>query len=169
MDFWKLSVCSMAFAATLCACGSTDDTTTIADSFEALSAGAASRFRAHLTGDAEVADVDTRATGQALLAVTDDGELIYRIIVSNMDDVILAHIHCAPEGENGPIGVTLFMGGPVSVNGILIEATADAPDPGNTCGWVDMNDVVDAILAGEAYVNVHTQEFPSGEIRGQLR
>ena len=29
-------------------------------------------------------------------------------------------------------------------------------------------DVADAIKAGNAYVNVHTVAFPSGEVRGQI-
>ena len=40
--------------------------------------------------------------------------------------------------------------------------------PGNACGWEDLDDVVDALDSGDAYVNVHTEGFPSGELRGQI-
>jgi hypothetical protein len=53
-----------------------------------------------------------------------------------------------------------------------------APDPGNGCGWIDLDDVVTALESGDTYVNVHTNDgveppntgpgdFPGGEIRGQ--
>jgi hypothetical protein len=31
-----------------------------------------------------------------------------------------------------------------------------------------MEDAMQAILNGNSYVNIHTQQFPAGEIRGQL-
>jgi hypothetical protein len=70
---------------------------------------------------------------------------------------------------NGPVGVTLFEGGPVSPNGVLAAGTITAPDPENPCGWEDLADVRRAIRNGYAYVNVHTLAHPPGEIRGQLR
>jgi hypothetical protein len=126
------------------------------------------RFFAHLKGRNEVPPVDTRAQGQVLLKVDEEG-LHYTLIVANIEDVVAAHIHCGEAGVNGPVGVTLFGGSPVSSNGILAQGTIDAPDAGNACGWTDIEDVVSAILNGEAYVNVHTLGNPSGEIRGQLR
>ena len=136
----------------------------------ALAAGhTPQNFRAHLTGDQEVPAVDTRAQGQAILSF--DGslsELHYKLIVANIDDVVASHIHCAPAGANGPVGVTLFSGGPTSDSGVLAQATVDGPDAGNGCGWSDLGDVHAAVIAGEAYVNVHTLAHPPGEIRGQI-
>ena len=31
-----------------------------------------------------------------------------------------------------------------------------------------MEDAIQAIVNGNSYVNIHTQTFPAGEIRGQL-
>ena len=31
-----------------------------------------------------------------------------------------------------------------------------------------MADAIQAIVGGNAYVNIHTSQFPAGEIRGQL-
>lgn len=126
-------------------------------------------FRAHLSGDEEVPPVDTDARGQAIFQFSGNaGELKYKLIVANIENVVAAHIHCGAPGVNGPVGVTLFTGGPTSDDGVLAEDTVTSPDDGNGCGWETLDDVVDAIESGEAYVNVHTVANPPGEIRGQV-
>ena len=126
-------------------------------------------YTANLKGRHEVPPVDTNAQGEAIVRFNRDGSsLHYRLIVANIDDVVAAHIHCGEQGVNGPVGVTLFSGGPVSPDGILAEATVHAPDEGNACGWTDIEDVRSAVESGGAYVNVHTIAHPPGEIRGQL-
>lgn len=80
--------------------------------------------------------------------------------------VVAGHIHCAAAGANGFVGVTLIhetMGDDGKVKGSFT-----APDAGNTCGWTSLNDVLAAMVTGNAYVNVHTANFPAGEIRGQV-
>ena len=129
----------------------------------------AKNWQAHLDGDAEVPPVETNAQGQAKLQFSSEASQIeFSLIVANIDDVVAAHIHCAPEGVNGPVGVTLFSGGPVSPNGTLAEGTITAPDAGNGCNWMDIDDILTALDNGYGYVNVHTLAHPSGEIRGQL-
>ncbi|HYZ98779.1 MAG TPA: CHRD domain-containing protein [Acidimicrobiales bacterium] len=134
----------------------------------ALPASAGDNFVAPMSGDEENPAVDTQATGVATIKFRDDG-LVFKVNVANIDDVFAAHIHCGAVGVNGPIGVTLFMGDPASVNGTLASGVATAPDAGNDCGWADLGDVLAAIESGDAYVNVHTLANTGGEIRGQVR
>ena len=42
-------------------------------------------------------------------------------------------------------------------------ATDQGISPGN------LRQVIRAVLSGETYVNVHSQRFPAGEIRGQVK
>jgi hypothetical protein len=122
-----------------------------------------------LLGEDEVPPVQTEARGVAIIRGSLDGEsLHFRLLVARIDDVVAAHIHCGEEGENGAVGVTLFSGGPVTVTGLLDTGTVLEPDANNLCGWEDVGDVLDAINDGDAYVNVHTLDVASGEIRGQL-
>ena len=131
--------------------------------------GEAEQFAASLTGDAEVPPVETDATGAATLTLDETGEaLAYEVTAEGIEGVVAAHVHCAPEGANGPVGVTLYDGDPVTPDGTLTEGVVTAPDADNGCDWETLADVVAAIRDGEAYVNVHTEANPSGEIRGQL-
>jgi hypothetical protein len=64
-----------------------------------------------------------------------------------------AHVHLAKLGRPGPVAISLC--GPCR-SGVRGTARAKAS-------------VVTALLAGRAYVNVHTARNPGGEIRGQIR
>ena len=149
----------------------------------ASSATAGESFVATLSGDDEVPARATPATGVAKFKLREDGTvLLYKINVENIENVVAAHIHCAPAGVNGPVGVTLFGGAPGGgpVSGTLAEGTITTADPGNACGWTDLASILAAINGGATYVNVHTNDgvaptntgpgdFPGGEIRGQVR
>ena len=130
---------------------------------------AARKFTTHLSGDEEVPPVETQAQGQASFSFDRDAAALdFRLIVANTDDVVAAHIHCGGVGVNGPVGITLFTGGPTSINGVLASGTAAAPDSANACGWDSLSDVRTAMRNGLTYVNVHTLANPGGEIRGQI-
>jgi hypothetical protein len=160
----------IALSTLFCVSCGLGDEPAVAESETLTQAGERSmRFQANLSGEDEVPAVDTTARGEVLVEVTSGDELPYRLVVANIVDVVAAHIHCGAAGATGPVGVTLFMGGPVSTNGTLIQATATAPDDDNACGWAELAAVSDAALEGDAYVNVHTLAHPAGEIRGQLR
>ncbi|MCI0395999.1 MAG: CHRD domain-containing protein [Chloroflexi bacterium] len=138
----------------------------------AAASAAPLNFQAHLSGDDEVPAVDTDATGHVVFQLNSDGTALdFRLIVANLDNPVAAHIHCAPVGVNGPVGVLLFSTPTTgTVNGILAEGTITAPNTGNACGWTDLAAVVAALESGNAYVNVHTSPaHPGGEIRGQVR
>ena len=62
-------------------------------------------------------------------------KLRYTLDVSNLTDAVVSHIHCAPVGEVGPAGVTLFQTAPTTLNGTIAHGPILAPDPGNACGW----------------------------------
>ena len=140
-------------------------------------------FSVHLSGDDEVPPRDTNAQGQVIFHISKDGtELEYKLIVANIDNVVAAHIHCGAPGVAAPVGVTLLHMAPVSgrFDGILAEGTITSPDAGNACGWTDLNAVIAAMMSGNTYVNVHTNDgvappntgpgdFPGGEIRGQIK
>ena len=104
-----------------------------------------------LSGAQEVgAAGDPDGTGTATLTLdTTLNTIAWTIVVANLDTVILDHIHQAPAGVNG--GVVIDFGGLLSGSG-LVDADVSAV-VANPTGY---------------YVNVHTNVFPGGAIRGQI-
>ena len=132
-----------------------------------------SAFDARLSGENEVPAVSTEGSGYVVVEVAEDGASIdYRLYATGMADVTMAHIHVGAEGENGPPVVFLF--GPedpgVMADGLLASGTIEEADLIEEPGVFDgtMSQLIALIEAGEAYVNVHTETNPAGEIRGQL-
>lgn len=142
----------------------------------ALSQGPHENFRTHLSGDEEVEPVDTRAQGQAIFRLSADGEsLDYKLIVANIENVMMAHIHLAPAGENGGVVVWLYPDSPPPqliegrTQGVLAEGTITADDLVGDLAGEDLDVLLEEMRTGGAYVNVHTTQNPGGEVRGQIR
>ncbi len=147
----------------------------VAGAAPALSRGPDSNFRTHLSGDNEVPAVDTQAQGQAIFKLSADGtELHYKLIVANIEDVEMAHIHMAPAGTNGGVVVWLYPASPPPqliegrFNGVLAEGVITADNLVGALAGQSLGDLVDAMKAGNTYVNVHTTANPGGEVRGQI-
>lgn len=127
------------------------------------------KFIAELTGKEEVPPNESPSSGFAWVKITND-EIRYEVNVTDMDKVNAAHIHLAEAGKNGPVVLTLFMGGPTEqVNGTVGEANVTASNLEGPMKGKDVMDLVTAMKNGTTYVNVHTTDFPNGEIRGQLK
>ena len=139
-------------------------------------AGSKRTFTASLTGGAEVPAVSTLAQGKAIFKLSQDGQSIsFRLVVANIENVTQAHIHLAPAGANGPVVVWLYPGGPPAqlipgrFDGILAEGTLTAADLVGSLAGGTLKDLLENMASGNAYVNVHTSQFPGGEVRGQIR
>jgi hypothetical protein len=133
-------------------------------------------FVAPLSGAEEVPPVDTRARGLAKFQLSKDGsEIHYKLIVANIENVTQAHIHLAPAGVNGPVVVWLYPVAPPAqlipgrFNGVLAEGTITEANLVGLLADKTLSDLVDEMRAGNTYVNVHTSQFPPGEVRGQIR
>lgn len=123
--------------------------------FLLLSASASGQsFVATLSGANEVPPADPDGTGTA--SITFVGTTVnYTIIVNNITPPIMQHIHVGAAGVNGPIVINLP--GTWVGNTLVGSTTSDLA-------------TINAIIANPAgyYVNVHTNDFPGGAVRGQL-
>jgi CHRD domain len=125
------------------------------------------KFIAELTGAQErPTPVQTEGEGEAKFE-SDGTSVAFELKWQDLSSpAFAAHIHCGGPEETGPVGVTLFAG-TMGAEG-EVQGSFTAPDPGNACGWQDLADVLGAMATGRAYVNVHSTQFPGGEIRGQV-
>ena len=139
----------------------------------AVFAGVASatprNFGAHMTTDAHE-EPDTNAVGQVTFQLRNN-KLSFRLIVANIQDVTMGHIHL--EDVGGPVSVWLHDFETASpsliegrVNGVVATGTITDEEVGGPIDTVA--DLVDEIDNENAYVNVHTEAFPGGEIGGQI-
>jgi hypothetical protein len=143
-----------------------------------------------LSGDEEAPTVRiTGAHGSANVRLAKDGQSIDFVLeVNDIRNVTMAHIHMQAKGVAGPIVVWFFPsvtstaplpGGGGEHEGLLAKGTFTAADLRGPLAGHPLSDLIAAIVAGNTYVNVHTDDgvappntgpgdFPGGEIRGQL-
>jgi hypothetical protein len=135
--------------------------------------------RTVLSAAQEVAVVNTTTTGAVRLifdaALT---EIRYALTVNNGISVVAAHLHCARAGADGPVAVTLFSANPsVDADGVLqLGVITNADVSTVTCAVNDMVNVTvnniaslfQAAKDGLIYANVHSENNPSGVVRGQV-
>src|SRR5690606_37441478 len=101
------------------------------------------------------------------------GETLYvQVVASKLEGgaTTAAHIHISAEpGENGPAIVTLCGNGPGPAQSACNNPGVLASGTRNLADFSTSADVLlTAISENRAYVNVHSTQFPAGEIRGQL-
>ena len=130
-------------------------------------------FEADLDGDQEVPAVVTDTTGEAEVEFDDAlTQVEFELEVENGKKVTQSHIHLGECGENGPVVAFLFKSANfpdgIDVDGDLAEDTLTASDLIGPLAGKQISDLAQEIQSGNAYVNVHTEANPPGEVRGQL-
>jgi hypothetical protein len=110
-------------------------------------------MKVSLTGGEEVPAVTTAAKGAGSFRVAEDGTVTGSVTTEGMQGT-MAHIHQASKGQNGPVIVPLTKSGD----------TYSVPE-GKKLTAAQM----DALKAGNLYVNVHSDKNKGGEIRAQLQ
>ena len=135
-----------------------------------------------LSGFQESPPVTTAAFGEATLIYDDSTQtfdldlIVFGIELGDLMGVgpnsSPAHIHLAPPNMNGSIVIDIGFMSSFFQDDIAggIRLIIDDGMFGGTQGGVtsDPNTNEAALYAGNLYVNVHTQSFPSGEVRGQI-
>ena len=143
---------------------------------------------ARLAGFQEVPVVSTTGKGEFKGKInTQTGEISYEFSYADLQsEVRQAHIHLGQRSVNGGIMVWLCQSAanpaPVAVtattplctspggtfSGTITAASVVGPGAAQQLGAGEFDELVAALRAGVAYVNVHTVTSPGGEIRGQV-
>lgn len=138
-----------------------------------------------LKGYEEVPAVSSTGTGRFKAKIDKaSNALHYEISYSGLEgEVRQSHIHIGQRSVNGGItlwpcqtaqnpsptpATTPFCPQSGTVSGVLTAADVIGPT-GQGIAAGEFAEVLAAVRAGAAYVNVHSTKHPGGEIRGQLR
>ncbi len=127
------------------------------------------KFTAHLFGDQQVPPVQTNASGMAWFKPMQDN-VWFNITITDIQGITMAHIHSGKQGENGPPLVPLYKSDTPSgpIVGLLAKGNITADTFQGPMVDKPISNLITAMQNGEAYVNIHTQKHPDGEIRGQI-
>lgn len=129
------------------------------------------KLTTELSGVNEVPPTNSSATGLAEFDIMGTDSIRYHVNASNIQDVTAGHLHGGLEGENGPIIVQLFSYdtpmNQVSESGIITEGNSSFQGA-TTTSEQQLKDFMDSMRTGQIYVNIHTEQNPDGEIRGQI-
>jgi hypothetical protein len=114
-------------------------------------AAAQTLFRASLDGTEETPPNASTATAWSTFVLNPDNTITYFVNNQGLSG-IAAHIHEGAPGVSGPI-IFPLMGGPDIYSGTTVALTPTE---------------VTKLRTNQYYVNVHTNAFQAGEIRGQI-
>jgi len=147
---------SIGFCVVFAACGDDDDFNDVV-------------MVVALSGDQEVPPVVTAGSGVSEIIIDEVAmEITVATTVDGIpaDQLLMAHFHVAPSGENGPV-VAFLLASPPPAPEFSSLVVPDDIIPNAEVGVEDFDDLVEAIRAGDVYINIHTPANPGGEIRGQ--
>lgn len=107
-------------------------------------------FSFEASGDQEVPPTDSTATGNCDANLSDLATSVFVQCTHNVDELTDIHLHAAPPGVDGP-------------------AIFNFPETNPFSGDVPLTPrLVADFAAGFLYVNIHSTDYDTGEIRGQL-
>lgn len=125
-------------------------------------------------GETPAPGINTGAFGSATVVVDLGARtLTYSVSVYNLPSgVIASHIHAGAAGTAGPVVVNfsppLTASNDFGYSGTVKDSEFVISGGTSNIGIRSADDTFQAVLGGNAYVNVHSQANPGGEIRGQL-
>jgi hypothetical protein len=110
-------------------------------------------IKVNLTGAEEVPPLNVPGSGSGSYRVTEDGTITGSVTTKDVQGT-MAHIHRGAKGTNGPVIV------PLDKNGDTYTVPA---------GRKLTPQQLEELKKGNLYVNVHTNRYKGGEVRGQIQ
>jgi hypothetical protein len=127
-------------------------------------------FIVPLTGAAErPAARVTSATGVAVLQVVDENTLSFAVTATGLTAAIAGHFHLGDPTVAGGIMYGFYNNAAgTDFNGTQVAAGIITRTGGGFNAPYTFDSLLIRARAGTAYANLHTKQYPGGEIRGQL-
>lgn len=135
------------------------------------------RFSASLSGANEVPPINTAGTANFEMTIQPSG-ITFSLTFSDLSaPPEAAHTHFAPSKVNGGVLIWLCGGGgqpacPATTEGTITGTITAANVTGIAAQGIapgDLDSALEAVRDGLSYANMHNDNFPPGEIRGQIR
>jgi len=129
---------------------------------------------AQLNDDQTVPRVQSRASGRAGYTLKPDA-VSFTHVFRRLKNIRMAHLHLGARGETGPVVANLLPADfdPTNRRQVrklsrVLSGFITADDLVGPLAGQSIASLADAIQSGNIYVNIHTEQNPSGEIRGQV-
>ena len=131
------------------------------------------KYVAELRSTNEVPATASSAVGRVVLLVSRDGSYAeYSVEQGGLTGGIRGgHFHRGAAGVNGPVILSFFFNSDGSANNGPTPGTTDLEinkQIGRTITKAQLDIILADMRAGNLYANIHTPNFPGGEIRGQM-
>ena len=128
-----------------------------------VSAQEGQEFVAVLTPKEVIPTINSQATGIAEFTVVGD-VIKYTVNASGIHGATTSHIHMGTKGTNGMDLATLFDYSPSDK-----DKVAESGELTKESGLFEyVTDLTTPMMDGDLYVDIHTTQYPDGEIRGQI-
>ena len=132
---------------------------------------------AEMRGANEVPAINSNATASFSASIHEDGSITFTETFQNLtSNAIFSHIHFGKDHVAGGVMIFLCGGGgqpacPAATSGTFSGSITPANVTGPTAQGVTAGDLASALRAirqDAGYVNLHSVNFPGGEVRGQV-
>jgi hypothetical protein len=130
-------------------------------------------YRSVMIGLSQVPPVASVGRGLASFLVTEDSATLYYSlqVLDVSSPISAAHIHLGHAAQNGEVVANLCGtgGAPAcATQGVIATGTITSSNLVGPLAGHPLGDLILAMSSGGTYTNVHTSNFPDGEIRGQV-
>jgi hypothetical protein len=130
-------------------------------------------YHSVLIGLNQVPPVASVGRGLASYLITEDSATLYYTldVLDVSSPITAAHIHLGGAGQNGEVVANLCGAGNTPAcapAGVIATGTITAGSLVGPLAGHPLGDLIKAMSTRTAYTNVHTANFPNGEIRGQV-
>lgn len=122
-------------------------------------------FTASLSGDHEVPPNNSTGKGFASLKPMGD-EISYKVNSSGLNNVTTIHIHGGKSADYGREVIATLQAEKKPINGVVGHGNITTYDLMGNLSGASTSDLVKEVQRGKVYINIHTDSFPNGEIRG---
>ena len=123
------------------------------------------KFEASLDGEQENPPTSSVASGKGFFTLSEDrSSLKYDITITGLKSYIrYSQLYRGVNGENGESIVTLNSPSQEENDTFRFRGTWSSNDEDPLT-----SELADDLIGGDVYVNIHSEDYPEGEIRGQI-